>query len=94
VTQVFNSTDGVAVRLFDRIDRHLNADGDVTARDTSLKKSMEQITKDKTALDDRMASVEARYRKQFLALDSLLSRMNSTSSYLASQLSSLPKPGG
>jgi flagellar hook-associated protein 2 len=39
-----------------------------------------------------MASVEARYRKQFLALDSLLSRMNSTSSYLASQLSSLPKP--
>jgi flagellar hook-associated protein 2 len=92
VTQVFNSTDGVAVRLFDRIDRHLNADGDITARDSSLKKSMEVITKDKAALDDRMASVEARYRKQFLALDSLLSRMNSTSSYLASQLSSLPKP--
>jgi flagellar hook-associated protein 2 len=94
VTQVFNSTDGVAVRLFDRIDRHLNADGDVTARDSSLKKSMELITKDKEKLDDRMVSVEARYRKQFLALDSLLSRMNSTSSYLASQLSNLPKPGG
>jgi flagellar hook-associated protein 2 len=94
VTQVFNSTDGVAVRLFGRIDKHLAADGDVTARDGSLKKSMELITKDKTALDERMVSVEARYRKQFLALDSLLSRMNSTSSYLASQLSSLPKPGG
>jgi flagellar hook-associated protein 2 len=94
VTRVFNSTDGVAVRLFDRIDKHLAADGDVTARDSSLKKSMELITKDKASLDDRMVSVEARYRKQFLALDSLLSRMNSTSSYLASQLSSLPKPGG
>jgi flagellar hook-associated protein 2 len=92
VSSVFNSTDGVAVRLFERIDKHLVADGDISARDSSLKKSMEVITKDKEALDTRMASVEARYRKQFLALDSLLSRMNTTSSYLASQLASLPKP--
>ena len=34
-----------------------------------------------------MAAVQARYQKQFSALDRLLTQMQSTSSYLAKQLS-------
>ena len=52
------------------------------------------IEEDKAALDPRMRSIEARYRKQFTAMDTLLAQMNSTSSYLAPQFANLPKPGG
>ena len=40
-----------------------------------------------------MAAVEARYRKQFTALDSLLSKLSSTSSFLTQQLSGIAKIG-
>ena len=39
----------------------------------------------------RLAQIEARYRKQFTALDGLLSQMQSTSSYLSQQLQSIAK---
>ena len=40
-----------------------------------------------------MEQIEARYRRQFTALDSLLAQLQSTSSYLAQQLANLPKSG-
>ena len=55
---------------------------------------MKDIARDKEAFTLRMTQVEARYRKQFTALDSLLSQMQSTSAYLTQQLASLPKPQG
>jgi flagellar hook-associated protein 2 len=41
-------------------------------------------------LETRMTAIEARYRAQFTALDTLMSSLNSTSSYLTQVLSSLP----
>jgi flagellar hook-associated protein 2 len=41
------------------------------------------------ALELRMEKIEARYRSQFAALDTLVSGMNSTSSFLAQQLASI-----
>ena len=40
-----------------------------------------------------MEQIEARYRRQFTALDSLLSQLQTTSSYLAQQLANVPKAG-
>ena len=40
-----------------------------------------------------MEQIESRYRKQFTALDSLLAQLQTTSSYLAQQLASVPKAG-
>jgi flagellar hook-associated protein 2 len=94
VAAVFSSPEGIARRLVTRIDAHLATTGDLTARDKTLQENLATIKKDREALDLRIQTVEARYRKQFTALDSLLARMNSTSSYLASQLANLPKPGG
>ena len=46
---------------------------------------------DRTAAEqDRLAATEKRYRTQFTALASMLSRMSSTSSFLTSQLANLP----
>jgi flagellar hook-associated protein 2 len=94
VGAIFASTEGVAARLYTQLEKRLASTAEVESRTTSLNGSLKQIAKDKVALDLRMAQIEARYRKQFTALDSLLSKLQSTSSYLAQQLANLPKVGG
>ncbi len=41
-------------------------------------------------MEYRLGLIEARYLKQFSALDSLISQSNATSSYLTQQLANLP----
>jgi flagellar hook-associated protein 2 len=93
VAHLFGSENGVAARLFDQVDARLASGSDLDSRDTSLKRDLDQIADDKEALALRMEQIEARYRKQFTALDSLLSQLQTTSSYLAQQLASVPKAG-
>lgn len=91
VAKLFGSEDGIAARLYEQVSQRL--DKDIETRDTKLNAEMKQITKDKEALNLRLTQLESRYRKQFTALDSLLTKMQSTSSYLSQQLASLPKIG-
>jgi flagellar hook-associated protein 2 len=88
VGKLFGSTDGIGVRVADVLDRALRTDGQVTARSDSLQSSKKSIDRDQAALDARMVSVEARYRRQFIAMDSLLAGLQNTSNYLAQQLGS------
>jgi flagellar hook-associated protein 2 len=39
----------------------------------------------------RLESVEKRYRARFVALDTMMGRMQQTSNYLTQQLANLPK---
>jgi flagellar hook-associated protein 2 len=93
VAELFGSENGVAARLYAQVDARLASGSDLDSRNTTLKREVDQIGKDKEALELRMAQIEARYRKQFTALDSLLSQLQTTSSYLTQQLSNLPKIG-
>ncbi|HKR34251.1 MAG TPA: flagellar filament capping protein FliD [Steroidobacteraceae bacterium] len=93
VAHLFGSGDGVAARLFAQVDARLASGSDLDSRNTSLKRDLDQVNDDKEALALRMEQIEARYRKQFTALDSLLSQLQTTSSYLAQQLASVPKAG-
>ena len=52
-----------------------------------------KLTSLKEALELRMAAVQARYLKQFTALDSMLTSMQQTSNYLTQQLANLPGAG-
>lgn len=63
--------------------------GMLESRTTSLNDRMKSITQEKTRLDTRMDGVEATYRKQFTALDALMSKLQGTSTYLTQQLSAL-----
>jgi flagellar hook-associated protein 2 len=90
VAQIFGSEDGIAARLFERIDERLKTNDALDTRTQSLQKNLETISRDKEALEARMTLIEQRYRKQFTALDSLLASMQTTSSYLSQQLASLP----
>jgi flagellar hook-associated protein 2 len=94
VAKLFGSEDGIAARLFTQLEQRLASNGDVETRTKRLNDDIKSIAKDKEAYLFRIEQLEARYRKQFSALDSLLSQMQSTSSYLAQQLGNLPKIGG
>ena len=84
---------GVAARLYAQVDARLTSGSDLDSRNTTLKRQMDDIGREKEALALRMEQIEARYRKQFTALDSLLSQLQTTSSYLSQQLANIPKIG-
>jgi flagellar hook-associated protein 2 len=92
VAAVFGSENGVAARLAKTLEARLRSDSAIETRNKALQSEVERIQREKEALDARMLVVEERYRRQFTALDALLSRMQSVSGFLASQLASLPKP--
>jgi flagellar hook-associated protein 2 len=93
VSQLFGSADGVAARLANALTPRLAADAELDVRTKRLNQKSIELQKDQAALDARMAKVEARYRAQFNNLDSLLSRMQSTSSYLTQQLTQIANIG-
>jgi flagellar hook-associated protein 2 len=90
VSRLFTSQGGLSARMGDYIEARLNEDGEIAARDATIAARRKDIDKQKQVLDARMATYEARYRKQFNSLDGLLTRLQSTSSYLTQQLANLP----
>jgi flagellar hook-associated protein 2 len=50
---------------------------------------IKQLEERQEALELRLETIEARYRSRFTALDTLLSNLNNTSTYLTQQLASL-----
>ena len=82
---------GVAVTMNTLLDRFLETDGFLDNREDGLTRSQEDLVKARQALNVRMNSLEARLIAQFSALDSLVSRFQSTSSFLTQQLSNLPE---
>ena len=93
VAHLFGSENGAAARLYAQVDARLTSGSDLDSRNTTLKRQMDDIGREKEALALRMEQIEARYRKQFTALDSLLSQLQTTSSYLSQQLANIPKIG-
>ena len=93
VAQLFGSENGVAARLENAITPRLEAQAELDVRTKRLNQKSLELQKEQAALDARMLKIEARYRKQFIALDSMLAKMSSTSSYLAQQLSAIANIG-
>ena len=62
--------------------------GTLVQRTDALNKEIKKLEKQLDELDKRMEKVSARYTAQFTAMDTLVSQMQSTSSYLSQQLSS------
>ena len=67
----------------------LGTGGILSARTDGINASIKDIDNQRNALNGRMDQIEARYRSQFTALDTLISSMNATSTYLTQQLASL-----
>ncbi|BBI98786.1 hypothetical protein FGKAn22_04790 [Ferrigenium kumadai] len=67
----------------------LASDGILANRTSGLDKTIKDIGNRRTELETRLVAVEKRYRTQFTSLDTMLSSMNQTSTYLTQQLARL-----
>jgi flagellar hook-associated protein 2 len=90
IARLFGGEEGFATRLNAVLDPYLEDGGRIDERTDGLEKSIDLIEDQRTALDFRLQSVEARLLREFSALDSIVSGLTSTSDFLAAQLQGLP----
>ena len=65
----------------------------LNTRITSLQSQADAIVDERADLETALAATEARFRRQFNALDSLVNRLTSTGSFVAEQLANISIPG-
>ena len=88
-TRLFVGPDSLATGLKASLDRLLDDDGLLDGRSEGLDRRTKSLTGQRTELDRRMTQVEARYRAQFVALDGLIAKLQSTGNFLTQQLGRL-----
>ncbi len=71
-------------------DAMLASDGAIAGATETANDRIRSLDKRREALEYRLTQIEARYRRQFTALDSMVASMSATSSYLSRQLDNLP----
>jgi flagellar hook-associated protein 2 len=80
---------GYAFQLNTLAASFIGTDGMVTSKTNGLNQTVQSIQKQTDAFNTRLTSIEARYRAQFTALDTMLSSMQTTQSYLTQQLAAI-----
>jgi flagellar hook-associated protein 2 len=84
-------TQGFAYQLDQLATAVLSNNGVFTSHTDGLTKASKKIDDDILRLNTRLATMQKNYQAQFTKLDTLMSNMNSTSSFLTQQLASLAK---
>jgi flagellar hook-associated protein 2 len=84
-----NFTIGYASQLDTIITNLLSDTGIVASRTDGIATSVTRLDKQADSLNVRLTAIEARYRAQFTRLDTLLSSMSKTSSFLTQQLAAI-----
>lgn len=64
--------------------------GTIISRTDGLNASIKSFTQQEEVVAKRLTQIEARYRKQFTALDTLIAGLTQTSNFLTQQLANLP----
>jgi flagellar hook-associated protein 2 len=93
VSDIFTSSNGVAVKLADFMGSETAVGGELTTRSSDITDTLVDLKDQQDALDARMKVVQDRYYKQFNALDTLLAQLHSTASSLDSWISSTSSKG-
>lgn len=89
VRKAFGDSASYATSLRATLTAYVGDAGLLASRTKSLNDHLKSISDQRAALDRRMSQMETDYRRQFTALDSMMAQMQSTSSFLTQQLSSL-----
>jgi len=87
-----NFTRGIANQLDSLLENLLDADGALEDRIDSFKDRIDEVAARRAELELRWEAVEARYSRQFNALDALLAGLQSTSEYMEQQFKNLVEP--
>ena len=85
-----NSENGFIASLESVIKSYTDSDGIISTRTEGLNTERQSLDDDIERISIRIEDTEARLRARFSSLDGLLSRLNSTSSFLTQQLANLP----
>ncbi len=85
---------GYAAQLDAVLTNLLSTDGLLNARTTGITTSIKRVDDQSAKISSRLASVEARYRAQYTRLDTLLSSMSTTSSFLTQQINTFNANNG
>ena len=88
VTNLFSSSTGFATRLQDWAQSALTAGGLIDLRTQSFNTYVKDRNEEVDRLEIRMAALEKKFTIEYTNLNLLLSRMNSTSTFLTQQLAS------
>lgn len=90
VGRLFGSaTTGFSDRIGTTLDQLLNTGGSLATSEQTLQSQLKDISSRRDDLDRRMAQVQARYQKQFDAMDTLVQQLNSSGSAFLSALAKL-----
>ncbi|CDM24796.1 Flagellar hook-associated protein FliD [Castellaniella defragrans 65Phen] len=89
VKSLFTSGTGIGSRVDAAATAFTKTDGIFSTTTTGLSKTIEDIKKQYDATSDRIDQRMETYRAQFTQLDTMVSQMNTLSSYLSQQLSAL-----
>jgi flagellar hook-associated protein 2 len=80
---------GYAAQLNDLVNSQLSATGLLSARTDGVNSSIAGLDKQTASFNYRLTAIEARYRAQFTKLDTLLSSMSTTSTFLTQQIAAI-----
>lgn len=86
IDRVFGEEGSLGRTLRSSLKSYIGDDGMLEGRTDTLNGRLKQLTTQREAFDVRIGRVEEAYRRQFTALDMIMSKMQSTSSYLTQQL--------
>jgi flagellar hook-associated protein 2 len=85
-----NYAQGYASTLYKFASDVMDTNGSIAGRTAGLNASIADIGNQRDAINRRLTQIEANYRAQFTALDTMISSLNQTSSFLTQQLANLP----
>lgn len=89
-TNVTAIVEKVAKALDSGLENIVGSSGNITAATDSANRLIKQLDSRQEALANRLEQIQARYIRQFSALDTLVAGMKQTSSWLTQQLANLP----
>lgn len=89
VSNVFASSEGVAVRLSDKLTNFLQSGGPLDSQQTSLKNQLSRLATQKTDVQARMDHVKSVMLQQFTAMDVTVGKFKSTGSFLSNWINTL-----
>ena len=80
---------GYASLLTGLMSTFVGAGGAIAGKTDGLQSSIKSLGRTREGLNDKLAAIEKRYRTQYSALDTMISKMNTTSNFLAQQLTQI-----
>lgn len=83
----------IGANVESKVASYLADNGLIAARTDGIDSRLDDIEEQRLRLDDRITRLQSRLVRQFSTLDTLLGRLQTTSTFLSQQLSSIPIPG-